>query len=524
MIIVQLNRQNFEYDVHSLVKAFYPEQDVHICYAEETECIKEGTENKRKAPEEEGKPSLTLVISFVSGESEDTGETKETEGTKVTEEVKETNDTGAEVRFIVEGQTVLRDQVAFLPSADRKEKKNELKRLLYRMLSSYTGKELPWGTLTGIRPTKIPMSLLEEGRSDPEIARYMRDTYYTSEEKTELAIEIANRERHILKDINFKNGYSLYVGIPFCPSICLYCSFSSSPLSLWKDKVDLYLDALCKEIDYVSDAFAEKELNTVYIGGGTPTTLEPYQLERLLSKLEERFCFDKLKEFTVEAGRPDSITREKLQVLRDHGISRISINPQTMNQKTLDLIGRRHTVEETVQAFYLARELGFDNINMDLIVGLPGEEKAEVEYTLKEITKLDPDSVTVHSLAVKRAARLKLFKEEHKEMTMTNNREIMDMTADYARKLGLAPYYLYRQKNMAGNFENVGYAKEGKAGIYNILIMEEVQSILALGAGASTKMVWAKDRIERIENVKDIKNYIERIDEMIERKRAGLYE
>lgn len=368
------------------------------------------------------------------------------------------------------------------------------------------------------------MSLLEEGRSDPEIARYMRDTYYTSEEKTELAIEIANRERHILKDINFKNGYSLYVGIPFCPSICLYCSFSSSPLSLWKDKVDLYLDALCKEIDYVSDAFAEKELNTVYIGGGTPTTLEPYQLERLLSKLEERFCFDKLKEFTVEAGRPDSITREKLQVLRDHGISRISINPQTMNQKTLDLIGRRHTVEETVQAFYLARELGFDNINMDLIVGLPGEEKAEVEYTLKEITKLDPDSVTVHSLAVKRAARLKLFKEEHKEMTMTNNREIMDMTADYARKLGLAPYYLYRQKNMAGNFENVGYAKEGKAGIYNILIMEEVQSILALGAGASTKMVWAKDRIERIENVKDIKNYIERIDEMIERKRAGLYE
>ena len=240
--------------------------------------------------------------------------------------------------------------------------------------------------------------------------------------------------------------------------------------------------------------------------------------------MEERFCFDKLKEFTVEAGRPDSITREKLQVLRDHGISRISINPQTMNQKTLDLIGRRHTVEETVQAFYLARELGFDNINMDLIVGLPGEEKAEVEYTLKEITKLDPDSVTVHSLAVKRAARLKLFKEEHKEMTMTNNREIMDMTADYARKLGLAPYYLYRQKNMAGNFENVGYAKEGKAGIYNILIMEEVQSILALGAGASTKMVWAKDRIERIENVKDIKNYIERIDEMIERKRAGLYE
>ena len=188
-----------------------------------------------------------------------------------------------------------------------------------------------------------------------------------------------------------------------------------------RDKVDLYLDALCKEIDYASDAFADKELNTVYIGGGTPTTLEPYQMERLLSKLEERFCFDKLKEFTVEAGRPDSITREKLEVLRAHGITRISINPQTMNQKTLDLIGRRHTVEETVQAFYLARELGFDNINMDLIVGLPGEEKPEVEHTMQELAKLDPDSITVHSLAVKRAARLRLFKEEHKEMTMTNN-------------------------------------------------------------------------------------------------------
>ena len=194
-----------------------------------------------------------------------------------------------------------------------------------------------------------------------------------------------------------------------------------------------------------------------------------------------------------------------------------------MNQETLDIIGRRHTVEETIEAFRLARELGFDNINMDLIVGLPGEEKEQVEYTMKELAKLDPDSITVHSLAVKRAARLRMFKEEHKEMTMTNNREIMDMTAEYARQAGMFPYYLYRQKNMAGNFENVGYAKEGKEGIYNILIMEEVQSILALGAGASTKMVWAQDRIERIENVKDIKNYIERIDEMIDRKRSGLY-
>lgn len=498
MMIVTLNRQNFEYDVHSLVKAFYPEQDVHISYEE--------------APEEGTEALPRLVISFVA---EDCGNAAKMD--------KEESYTQIRIRFWA-GSRLLLEEVMDLPrDIDRKETKNILKRMLYRMLSSYTGQKLPWGNLTGIRPTKIPMGLLEKGWKNSDIAQYMRDTYYTSPEKTALAVMIANRERHILQDINFKDGYSLYVGIPFCPSICLYCSFSSSPLSLWRDKVDLYLDALFKEIDYASEAFAGKELNTVYIGGGTPTTLEPEQMDRLLTKLEQRFCFDQLKEFTVEAGRPDSITKEKLEVLRAHGISRISINPQTMNQKTLDLIGRRHTVEETIQAFHLARELGFDNINMDLIVGLPGEEKPEVEHTMQELAKLDPDNITVHSLAIKRAARLRLFKEEHKEMTMINNNEIMDMTARYAQAAGLYPYYLYRQKNMAGNFENVGYAREGKAGIYNILIMEEVQSILALGAGASTKMVYARDRIERIENVKDIRNYIERIDEMIERKRAGIH-
>lgn len=495
MITVELNVKNFEYDIHSLVKAFYPEQEVRISYEE--------------APEEGTRELPRLVISFVSE--------------KISEALENVPFTGIRIQFCGEGELLLEDGISLPAETSRKETKNHLKRLLYRMLSAYTGQKLPWGTLTGIRPTKIPMGLLEQGWKNSDIAQYMRDTYYTSDEKTALAIRIANRERHILQDINFKKGYSLYVGIPFCPSICLYCSFSSSPLHLWRDQVDLYLDALCREIDYASDAFADRELNTVYIGGGTPTTLEPRQMDRLLCKLEEKFCFDKLKEFTVEAGRPDSITREKLAVLREHGISRISINPQTMNQETLDLIGRRHTVEETVQAFYLAREMGFDNINMDLIVGLPGEEKPQVEHTMEEILKLDPDNITVHSLAVKRAARLRLFKEEHREMTMTNNREIMDMTASYAARTGLFPYYLYRQKNMAGNFENVGYAKEGKAGIYNILIMEEVQSILALGAGASTKMVWAKDRIERIENVKDIRNYIERIDEMIDRKRAGIH-
>ena len=262
---------------------------------------------------------------------------------------------------------------------------------------------------------------------------------------------------------------------------------------------------------------------SVYIGGGTPTTLTPDQMRRLLTVLSEEFPLEQVQEFTVEAGRPDTITREILEVLREFPVSRISINPQTMNQETLDIIGRRHTVEETVEKFHMARELGFDNINMDLIVGLPGEDKEKVAHTLEEIEALSPDSLTVHSLALKRGTRLNLMKDQYEEISFENSAEIMDMTQDCARRMGMGPYYMYRQKNIAGNFENVGYSREGKAGIYNILIMEEKQSILAAGAGASTKFVFQNgERIERVENVKDLKNYVERIDEMIERKRKGI--
>lgn len=486
MIAVQLNKRDFEYDIHSLVRAFYPGVDVPVYYGEDLV---------------EGSFDFYIMISY--------------------------SDTGIAITFYgpdrekLDGRSIQLDYYA-----NRKETKNRLKRLLYEMLRERSGQELPWGTLTGIRPTKIPMALLEQGLKNTEIADYMRNTYYCSNEKTSLSVMIANRESYILKDINYKNGYSLYIGIPFCPSICLYCSFSSSPLSVWKHKVDAYLDALCKEMEFAAKLYKNRELNTIYIGGGTPTTLEPEQIERLMNKVESCFDISKIQEYTVEAGRPDSITMEKLEAIRRHPVTRISINPQTMNDKTLDIIGRRHTVAQTKEAFALARDAGFDNINMDLIVGLPGEGKSEVEHTLQEVVEMDPESITVHSLAVKRAARLNMFRDQYKEMTFTNNQEIMDMTSDYVSKSGLTPYYLYRQKNMAGNFENVGYAKPEKAGIYNILIMEEKQSILALGAGAATKLVPDEEHIERIENVKDIKGYIERIDEMIERKRKGflLYE
>ena len=287
--------------------------------------------------------------------------------------------------------------------------------------------------------------------------------------------------------------------------------------------MDAYLDALEKEIDYTAAKFYHKHLNSIYIGGGTPTTLEPYQLDRLIRKIKCSFDLSDCLEFTVEAGRPDSITREKLMAIREYPVTRISVNPQTMNQETLEIIGRRHTVEQTKEAFHLARELGYDNINMDLIVGLPGEDIHMVERTLEQVRELAPDSITVHSLAVKRAARLNIFKEKYQEMSFENNQEIMDLTMKTAYEMGMGPYYLYRQKNMKGNFENVGYAKVDKAGIYNILIMEEKQPIIALGAGGSSKLVFDHgQRIERVENVKDVSNYISRIDEMIERKRTAI--
>ena len=284
--------------------------------------------------------------------------------------------------------------------------------------------------------------------------------------------------------------------------------------------MDGYLEAVFKEIDYVANAYKDKILDTVYIGGGTPTTLEADELDELITKVKSEFNFENVKEFTVEAGRADSITYEKLMVLKKHDVTRISINPQTMKDETLKIIGRRHSVEQVIEAFKMARDIGFDNINMDIILGLPGEMEEDVTYTVEEIKKLMPDSLTVHSLAIKRASRLHEWIIQNGIATLNNTDKTMDIAANAAKEMDLKPYYLYRQKNMSGNFENVGYAKEGKEGIYNILIMEEKQTIVALGAGSITKVVLPDGRIERCDNVKDVGLYIEKIDEMIERKKS----
>lgn len=478
MIIVKLNKPEFEYDIHSLVKAFFPEENVSVT-AEEKHYDEPASWMFKMDYREDG-----IAVEWKKNGGEEPA-----------------------------GQAFIEADFT-----ERKEAKNQLKQGLYQILSGMTGKELPWGTLTGIRPTKIPMKLLEEGQSKETIRSYMKDTYFASDEKIELSIEIAERELDILKQIDYENGYSLYIGIPFCPTTCLYCSFTSFPLVTWRAKVDAYLDAVERELDYVAVKFGKKHLNSIYIGGGTPTTLEPYQLDRLIRKIRCSFDLSDCKEFTVEAGRPDSITREKLETLKKWDITRISINPQTMKDETLKIIGRRHTVAQTVESFKLAREIGFDDINMDLIMGLPEETIDDVKCTLEQIKALKPDNLTVHSLALKRAARLNMFKEDYKDYKMVNTTEHMNLTAEYAKEMGLEPYYLYRQKSMAGNLENVGYASPGKAGIYNILIMEEKQTIVACGAGTVTKRVYGDGRIDRCDNVKDVKLYMEKIDEMIARK------
>jgi len=501
-----INRE-FEHDIYELIRAFYPEAVFTVTY-------EDMQEEHRNPAQDRGTDPVVHDMDFRVW--------KEDGMYKIA--YRTNDDAGVICAGTVEGHARDTGKNALL-LRERKAAKDSIKYELYHILVKLSGRTLPWGNLTGIRPAKLAMAMLEEGRKNTEIAEELRSRYLVSSKKAALAVAIANREREILRDMDCDNGYSLYIGIPFCPSICLYCSFSSSPIAVWKNRVDEYLDALVKETREVSAIMRGlgRHLDTVYIGGGTPTTLSPDQLRRLLNELTVQFPVQQAKEFTIEAGRPDSITPEKLKVIREYPVTRISVNPQTMNQQTLDLIGRKHTAQETVKAFYAAREAGFDDINMDLIIGLPGEDEAMVRHTLDEIRALNPDSMTVHSLAVKRAARLNIFKDQYKEMTFENNQKILDMTMQAAYSMGMSPYYLYRQKNMKGNFENVGYSKVDKAGIYNILIMEEKEPVIALGAGGASKLVVrGSERIERADNVKDVRNYIDRIDEMIERKREGI--
>ena len=401
--------------------------------------------------------------------------------------------------------------------------KETIKKLIFKNLQKITKDVYPWGTLVGIRPSKIALKGLREGLSEEEIKKVFYDKHYALEEKAQLCIDVAKSEdKFVNKD---PRNISIYIGMAFCPTRCLYCSFASNPINGNKKLVEPYLKALSYEIKEMSKYVKEKNLKieTIYFGGGTPTSINNEEFENLMNLIYNSFIKENSpREFTVECGRPDSITLEKLKTMKRYNVTRISINPQTMNDKTLKLIGRNHTSKDVIEKFKMAKDLGFQDINMDMIIGLPGEGLEEAKHTAKEILKLSPDSLTVHGLSLKRGSIMYENFILKKGLGLKSQEEIMKMyeeSRELAKALDIKPYYMYRQKNMVGNMENLGYAKKGKECLYNIEMNEDKKTIIALGADAVTKVVFLEEnRLERFANVKDLKGYTERIKEMVEGK------
>ncbi len=500
MIFLCQNSDEYDYDIRAIALAFFEREKIIACTLSEWETcrktVKEEVDGAYDTVRDVAASRLFLRIIYRE---------KAIEGFL-------TDEKGREAANALYGEY-----------EDHKRSRGKVGRFLYELFSDFTGRTLPWGMLTGVRPTKIIMGWMEEETDPDSLSRRFRDTYLTTEQKAQLCVQVAGREKRILDAHKYEKEYSLYIGIPFCPTTCLYCSFASYPIDEFGDRMDAYLDALFKELRYVAEHCGNKALTGVYVGGGTPTALTEDALVRLMEEIHRLFPMDEAKEFTVEAGRPDSITREKLRILKRAGVGRISINPQTMHQETLDLIGRNHTVEQTMNAFFLAREEGFDNINTDIITGLPGEDVSHIYGTLSRMGKLRPESLTVHSLAIKRAAHLNRDMEKYRSLIRGSTDEMLRAVDENCRGRGMLPYYMYRQKNIPGNLENIGYSLPGKECLYNMLIMEEKQDILSCGAGASSKYVYPEEnRIERTENVKNVDQYISRVDEMIDRKRKVL--
>lgn len=396
-----------------------------------------------------------------------------------------------------------------LEKADKYTKRH-LKIMLYNYLSALTGKQMPWGSLTGIRPTKLFYELKQELGSAILAKNELIKTFKVSREKADTAWEVTKNQTKI--EIN-DNLIDLYLNIPFCTSKCYYCSFISLPISKCMQYVEPYVNALIKELRAVKEIINKKNyiVKTIYIGGGTPTALSAEQLNRILTELTYP-----VSEFTVEAGRPDTITKEKLDVLKKHNVTRISINPQTFSNKTLREIGRAHTADDVVNAYNLAKPYGFI-INMDLIAGLSNESFNTFKKSLLKTLELGPENITVHTLSVKRTS--KLSEGEGEKGTVQEVTKMVDFAYSTLTKNGYNPYYLYKQKNMVGNLENIGYSLKGKECLFNIDSMEEVATIIAVGANAITKRFYSlQNRIERNANVKNLEDYINRIDELIAKK------
>lgn len=402
-------------------------------------------------------------------------------------------------------------------AAETENKAAKLEYMLYEILSKITGLSPKWGTLTGIRPVKLALSMMDGGLSQEEVRKKLKTERLVTDEKLDLLLSTAEHEREI-RTLSKPESVSIYISIPFCPSRCSYCSFTSHAIEKAAKLIPQYVDLLCEELRDTAVLIDELglRLETVYMGGGTPTVLNPEQLDRVLSTARSSFDFSSVRELTVEAGRPDTITPEKLLVMKKNGVGRISINPQTMDDEVLELIGRKHTAKDVVDAFNMARSFGFDNINMDLISGLPGDDFNKFRKTIDSVLNLDPENITLHTLTVKRSANLA---SDAQKMLSGSVDEMNEHAFRCFESAGYYPYYLYRQKGTVEALENTGFTKPGKEGIYNIFIMDETHTILATGAGGVTKM---KDpfgpKIERIFNFKFPYEYVDRFDLMNERK------
>lgn len=485
MIFVYLLGHDFRYEVQELIKVFFFGKEVVLI------------DNKNKYDE-----GLLIESSLYYIDKKSNATTKIYRNNKLIFE------------HTVEGIEDLRIEGENI----KKKIRIGIKKSIYEALIKISDTLVPWGILTGIRPVKIAHSLLDKRLEDEEILNILTEQYRLFPEKANLILEISKKQRKYIYPLN-DDRFSLYVSIPFCPTRCLYCSFPSCGIDRYSSFVDNYTDNLIYEIDRISGLMKNKSISTVYIGGGTPTAIPMANLEKIIQAIYRDFGRNNIKEITVEAGRPDTINRQMLEVLNRNKIDRISINPQTMNDETLKLIGRKHSSKEIIDTYYLAKEIGFDVINMDLIIGLPLEGLKEVKTTLKEIEKLNPENLTVHTLSVKKGSKFKDSMEKYHMESQNIIEKMLDETRDFTDMMNLKPYYLYRQKQIMGNFENIGYAKEGKECIYNIAMMEEKETIVAAGMGAVSKIFFPKEnRIERIPNVKSLEEYLRRTEEMVERK------
>ena len=423
------------------------------------------------------------------------------------------------VGYNIDGSS--RTSKAFAPlETAPKELERILAVTLYKLLEEFTGFSSKWGILTGIRPVKLVREWHEQGMNDEEIRKTLTEKYLVSHQKTDLLLRTEKNEQAIL-GLSNTDSYSLYVSIPFCPTRCSYCSFVSHAINKAKKLIPEYLVLLCKELEYTAKIAKDigLRLETVYIGGGTPTTLNAEELRTLIDCIEKNYDTKNVREFTIEAGRPDTIDADKLRVIKNSTVTRISINPQTLNDDVLCEIGRKHTAQQCLDSFDLARREGVDNINMDLIAGLPTDTLESFESTLEKILSLSPENITLHTLSVKRAADLRDEGAKIHAASEGVASKMVDYAYDRFIENGYEPYYLYRQKNMLESLENVGYAKRGYEGLYNVYIMDETHTILAVGAGAVTKLKnHETDKLERIFNFKFPYEYISRYDEIIQRK------